>query len=167
MSGAAVAGAVAVRAVGPGDLGAVLGLLRGLAEYERMLDRFRATENGLRAALFGPRAPLDGVLAEDGQGRAVGVALWSRRFGTFSCRMGYWLEDIYVVPEARGSGAGRALFAAMAERLRAEGGAVVAWDVLGWNAPAIGFYERLGARRADDEWTEMRLDGEALARLAA
>jgi GNAT superfamily N-acetyltransferase len=148
----------------PGDEAALLALLRGLAEYERLLPRFRATEAGLAAALFGPRPVAQAVLAEEA-GEALAMALWHRTFSSFGCRTGFFLEDIFVRPEARGRGIGRMLFRDLAHRLAAEGGESVTWAVLGWNRPALDFYRGLGAEAEDDEWTRMRLRGPALERL--
>ena len=98
-------------------------------------------------------------------GEAVGLALWFYNFSTFAGRHGIWLEDLYVRPEARGRGAGVALLKGLARRCRDEGLARLEWSVLDWNAPAIGFYDALGAG-AMDGWTTRRLTGEALERLA-
>lgn len=156
---------IRIRDAVPGDEASLLALLRGLAEYERLTDRFRATEAGLAAALFGPRPAAQAVLAEEA-GQALGLALWHRTFSTFACRTGYYLEDIFVRPEARGRGIGRMLFGELARRLRAEGGETITWAVLRWNEPALSFYRGLGAEPEDDEWTRMRLRGDALRALA-
>lgn len=157
---------IRLREAVPGDEATLLALLRGLAEYERLTDRFRATEAGLAAALFGPRPAAQAVLAEeDAAGEALGMAIWHRIFSSFACRTGFWLEDIFVRPEARGRGVGRMLLAEMARRLAAEDGETIAWSVLDWNAPALDFYRGLGAEPEDGGWTRMRLRGEALERL--
>ena len=155
---------IRLREAVPGDEASLLALLRGLAEYERLTDRFRATEAGLAAALFGPRPAAQAVIAEE-DGAALGMALWHRVFNSFACSTGFWLEDLFVRPEARGRGIGRMLLAELARRLAAEGGEQILWSVLDWNAPALGFYRGLGAEAEEGGWTRMRLRGEALARL--
>ena len=150
----------------PEDVPELLRLVRALAAYERKQDRFTATAADYHRLLFGPRAVAEAILAER-DGRAVGVALYHRTLSTFAGRHGYFLEDIFIEEAERGGGLGRAFFAAMARRLAAEGGAGISWRVLHWNAPAIGFYQRLGAEMADGEWHSMSLAGDALARLAA
>ena len=124
-----------------------------------------ATEDGLRQALFGPRPYAEVVLAEDA-GAPVGFALFFHNFSTFLGRPGIYLEDLFVVPEARGRGVGRALLAHLARLAVERGCGRVEWAVLDWNAPAIRFYDSLGAR-PNDEWTVYRLTGDALTALAA
>lgn len=155
---------ITVRAARPGDTGVILGFIRGLAEYERMLDQVAITEAEIAAALFAepPRAFCD--LAE-ADGAPVGFAFWYYNYSTFEGGFGLFLEDIFVVPEARGTGAGKALMRRLAERCRDEGLKRLEWNVLDWNQPAIDFYDRLGAA-AERQWTLRRLSGAALARLA-
>ena len=150
----------------PGDVPVLLRLLRALAAYERKLDRCVVDEAGLARLLFGPCPYARGLLAER-EGRALGMALWHTTISSFSGRPGYWVEDIVVEEAARGRGIGRAMLAELARRLLAEDGALLHWRVLRWNAPAIGFYRGLGAEGDPGEWEEMRLSGDALARLAA
>lgn len=150
----------------PADVPAVLRLVRALAEYERKLDQFTATEAHYERLLFGPRPIAQAILAER-EGKAVGVALYHHTVSTFTGRPGYFLEDIFIEEGERGTGLGRALFTELARRLAAEGGTSLAWRVLHWNAPAIGFYHRLGATMATGEWHSMSLTGDALARLQA
>jgi GNAT superfamily N-acetyltransferase len=156
---------ITIRAAAVGDVPLILAFIRDLAEYERMLDRVVATEAGLREALFGARPYAEVVIAEDG-GQPVGFALFFHTFSTFLGRPGIYLEDLYVRPEARGHGVGRALLVHLARLAEARGCGRVEWAVLDWNAPAIGFYERLGAR-PNAEWTVYRLTGAPLAALAA
>ena len=139
-------------------------LIRELADYERLLHEARATEADVAQVLFcdRPRAFCDIVEAD---GVAVGFALWFYNVSTFEGRHGIYLEDLFVRPEARGLGAGKALLRRLAERCVAQGLARLEWSVLNWNEPAIGFYDRLGAG-AQTEWTVRRLTGDALARLA-
>ncbi len=157
---------VTVRAVRPADVPAVRGLLLQLAAYERMSDRVTGREEQLHDGLFGPMAVLEGLIAERA-GEAVGYALFYPTFGSFSCTRGLWLEDLFVVPEARGSGAGRALMAALASLALARGCARLRWHVLDWNALAIGFYERCGAAHHAADWLEYGLDRGGLERLAS
>jgi len=147
------------------DVPQILAFIRGLADYERLLHEVVATEEGLRQALFGPRPYAEVVLAEDA-GTPVGFALFFHTFSTFLGQPGIYLEDLFVVPEARGRGVGRALLAELARLAVARGCGRVEWAVLDWNAPAIGFYDSLGAR-PNEEWTVYRLTGEPLAALAA
>ena len=153
-----------LRDAGPADLPEVLRLVRALAEYERLSHRAVATEEDFRALLFGPAPLLHAVLAEIG-GRVVGGALWYNNVSTFTGRPGIHLEDIFVEPAHRGLGIGRAFFRHLARIAVARGWARLDWQVLDWNAPAIKFYEGLGAEALDD-WRGRRVSGDALARLA-
>ena len=160
------AGAFTLRDATPADVPAVCALVRALAEYEGKLAKFTAGEADFYRVLFGPRPYAQAIVAE-AQGRAVGVALYHTTISTFTCSPGYFLEDIFVLPEMRGAGLGRALFAELARRLAAEGGKQIDWRVLKWNAPSIAFYQRLGAKGDPGEWDMMSLSGDALARLTA
>jgi GNAT superfamily N-acetyltransferase len=156
---------VTIRVATPADISLILQFVRDLAEYERLLHEVEMTEMDVRRDLFGenPRAFCD--IAEH-QGEPVGFALWFYNYSTFKGRAGIYLEDLFVKPEARGLGAGKALLRRLAQRcLDAELGRLE-WAVLNWNAPSIAFYDSLGASKKDD-WTVRRLDGEALERLAA
>ena len=153
-----------IRPARPGEAGVVLSFIRALADYEKLADEVAATEAGLDAALFGsaPRVFCD--IAE-WDGAPAGFALWFYNFSTFRAQHGIWLEDLYVLPEHRGRGLGKALMAGLARRCAEEGLGRLEWWVLDWNAPSIGFYKSLGAKMMD-EWTVMRVDGEALKMLA-
>ena len=153
-----------LRAATVDDVPQILGFIRALAEYERLLHEVVATEEGLRQALFGPRPYAEVVLAEDA-GVPLGFALFFHTFSTFVGQPGIYLEDLFVIPEARGRGVGRALLAHLARLAVARGCARVEWAVLDWNAPAIRFYDSLGAQ-PNDEWTVYRLTGAPLAALA-
>jgi GNAT superfamily N-acetyltransferase len=153
-----------IRPARPGEAGLVLSFIRALAEYERLTHEVEATEAGLDAALFGPSPRAFCDIAE-WDGTPAGFALWFYNFSTFRARHGIWLEDLYVDPELRGRGIGKALMAGLARRCVAEGLGRLEWWVLDWNAPAIEVYRAIGARMMDD-WTVCRLDGAALARLA-
>jgi len=157
--------AATVRPIAPGDVAHVWELLRGLAEYEKLAGAVTGDERMLREALFGSGDRLRGLVAERA-GRLVGYALYYPVFGSFRARWRLWLEDLYVEPGARGSGAGVALMAELA-RLALEGGYLgLDWEVLDWNRPALDFYEHLGARRVASEWFRYRLEGDALAKMA-
>lgn len=156
---------VTVRPASPADAALIHGFIRNLAEYEKLLHEAQATEADIASALFGEHPRVFCEIAE-ADGAAVGFALWFYSFSTFRGRHGIYLEDLFVRPEARGLGAGKALLRVLAKRCVDEGLARLEWSVLDWNAPAIGFYDGLGAA-AMDEWTVRRLDGQALEALAA
>lgn len=142
----------------------MLRFIRELAEYERLLDQVEADEAAVQALLFcdQPRAFCD-IAEVDGQ--PVGFALWFYNISTFKGRCGIYLEDLYVRPEARGLGAGKALLAGLAQRCMEQNLGRLEWAVLDWNAPSIAFYDSLGAASMDD-WIIRRMTGEALQRLA-
>ncbi len=151
------------RAIG-GDVDTVLAFIAELAAYERLSHAAVATVEDLEAALFcdHPKVFYDRAEVD---GKAVGFALWFYSFSTFVGRHGLYLEDLYVRPQARGSGIGRALLTRLAQRCVDEGLGRLEWSVLDWNAPAIAFYESLGSISMDD-WRTRRLDGAALRALA-
>lgn len=154
-----------LRPATPQDLPAVLALIRQLADYEKLSHQVVATEAQLHEAMFGPSAVAETLLAcLDGQ--TVGMALCFRSYSTFLGRAGLYLEDLFVLPEHRGLGIGRRLLQALATLAVQRGYGRMEWSVLDWNQPAIGFYQRLGARPVDG-WTVYRLSGEALEALAA
>ena len=153
-----------VRRIREQDVPAVVGLVEELAEYERARHECRLTAEQLHDALFSPSPALFGHVAEV-DGRVVGTALWFLNFSTWRGTHGIYLEDLYVQPEQRKSGLGRALLRALAEECAARGYARLEWSVLDWNAPAIGFYKSLGAIPLD-EWTVFRLTDDALTGLA-
>lgn len=160
----APAAKVQVRPAVPADGALIYGFIRALAEYEKLLDEVEATQDDIAGHLFGetPRAFCDIAEAD---GRPVGFALWFYNYSTFRGRHGIYLEDLFVVPEARGLGAGKALLRRLAQRCDAEGLARLEWSVLDWNAPSIAFYDSLGAT-AQTEWIVRRLSGEPLKALA-
>ena len=147
------------------DLPLIGELIMALAEYERLAHEVRFDPDVLRTKLFGPRPYAEVVIGEI-DGRAEGFALFFHNFSTFEGRPGIYLEDLFVRPEARGSGLGKALLRHLAALALERDCARLEWSVLDWNEPAIGFYRALGAR-AMDEWTVMRLDGAALAQFGA
>jgi len=146
-----------------GDLPLIARFIRDLAEYEKLAHEVRFDEATLGGHLFGERPMAEVVIGEIG-GEPQGFALFFHNFSTFEGRPGLYLEDLFVRPAARGSGLGRALLAHLAALAVERGCARLEWSVLDWNASAIGFYEKLGARAMSD-WTIMRVDGEALAAL--
>jgi GNAT superfamily N-acetyltransferase len=155
---------IAIRPAIAADLPLINALIRELADYERMLDEVRFEEDTLGPYLFGPN-PMAEVLIGEVDGLACGFALFFHNFSTFEGRPGIYLEDLFVRAPARGHGLGKALLAELARLAASRGCVRLEWAVLDWNAPAIAFYEKLGAR-ALDEWTGMRLSGAELRRLA-
>lgn len=158
---------MSVRPAVAADVPAVLGLIRALAAYEREPDAVETTESDLGRALF----PDDGtptaychVAEQDDE--VVGIALWFLSFSTWTGSNGIWLEDLFVLPEHRGAGHGKALLSALARVCVDRGFARLEWTVLDWNTPSLEFYRSLGAV-AMDEWTTHRMTGEALKRLGA
>ena len=147
------------------DLPLIAALIRELADYEKLAHEVRFDEAVLGDHLFGPR-PMAEVIIGEVDGVAQGFALFFHNFSTFEGRPGIYLEDLFVRPEARGGGLGKALLAHLARLAVERGCARLEWWVLDWNEPAIGFYRKLGARPMD-EWTTMRIDGPALAQLGA
>jgi len=153
-----------VRSAVPEDLDLIIGFIRALAAYERLADAVRLDRDVLGTHLFGATPKAEVVIAER-DGAAIGFALFFHNFSTFEGRPGIYLEDLFVAPEARGSGAGKALLRHLAQLARDRGCARLEWSVLDWNEPAISFYRSLGAASMDD-WTVNRLSSHALAALA-
>jgi len=156
--------AVGIRPATLADLPLIADLIRALAEYEKLSDEVRFDEAKLGEKLFGER-PYAEVLIGEVDGTPHGFALFFHNFSTFEGRPGIYLEDLFVRPEARGAGLGKALLAELARIAVERDCARLEWWVLDWNEPSIGFYKSLGAR-AMDEWTVMRVDGAALQALA-
>lgn len=153
-----------IRAATQADIPAIHRLIVELAIYEQEPDAVKASHADLAAALFGERPVAECVLAEQG-GEPVGLALFFTNFSTWTGKPGLYLEDLFVMPAARGAGLGKALLVHLAGIALDRGYARFEWSVLDWNTPAIGFYQALGAKLMD-EWTVMRVDGDALAALA-
>lgn len=152
----------AVRPATAQDVTAVLRLVHALAAYEKEPDAVAATEDDFLAALFPEHGhPTTFCHVAELDGEVVGIAVWFLSFSTWTGKNGIWLEDLFVLPEHRGSGLGKALLAALAEICVERNYTRLEWWVLNWNAPSIAFYESLGAV-AQDEWTTFRLDGSAL-----
>lgn len=147
-----------------GDLSLIAQFIRDLAEYEKLAAEVRFDEAELGERLFGAR-PYAEVLIGEIDGIPQGFALFFHNFSTFEGRPGVYLEDLFVRPEARGTGLGKQLLAALAQIALERDCARLEWWVLDWNDPAIQFYKKLGAKPMD-EWTVFRVDGDALAKLA-
>jgi GNAT superfamily N-acetyltransferase len=154
-----------IRPATSADAAAIARLIRGLAEYERLTHMVTLDEEQLREHLFGQRPYAEVLLAEDA-GRVVGFALFFHNYSTFACNPGIYLEDLFVEPEHRGKGYGKALLRALASLAVERGCGRMDWCVLDWNEPAIRFYRSLGAGPMD-EWTTYRLTGEALKAVAS
>lgn len=153
-----------IRSATRADVPVILTLIHGLADYENEPDAVVATENLLAQQLFGPQPGAEVVIAELDDS-PVGFALFFHNFSTWEGRRGLYLEDLFVVEEARRRGVGRALMAHLARLAVERDCARFEWSVLDWNTPAIGFYRGIGAVGMD-EWTVQRLDGDALVALA-
>lgn len=151
---------IAIRPAIPTDLPLIGQFIRDLAEYERLAHEVRFDEAALGERLFGPR-PYAEVLIGEIDGSPQGFALFFHNFSTFEGKPGIYLEDLFVRPEARGSGLGKALLKRLAALAIERDCARLEWSVLDWNEPSIAFYKSLGARMME-EWTVMRLDGAAL-----
>lgn len=148
-----------------GDLPAIMEMIRGLAEYEKLTHLLEATPDRLREALFGTKPAAEVVLAYL-DAECAGLALFYPTFSSFLCERGLYLEDLYVKPHVRGQGVGLALLRHLAETALERNCGRLEWGVLRWNAPAIAFYKGLGAEPVD-EWVQYRLRGEPLQVLAA
>ncbi len=153
-----------IRPATEADLGTIEALIRGLAVYERLADDVVMNAELLRKGLFGEH-PYAEVLIAEADAEPVGFALFFHSFSTFVGRPGIYLEDLFVKPEHRGTGVGRALLKRLAEIAVERDCGRLEWAVLDWNESAIGFYKKLGARPNDD-WTVFRLAGESLRNLA-
>lgn len=157
---------LSIRSATRADVPLILAFIKGLAEYEKLLHEVTATEATLAATLFPPegRSVAECVLAfVDGQ--AAGFAIFFTNYSTFLAQPGLYLEDLFVKPECRGRGIGKALLLHLAHLANVRGYGRMDWTVLDWNQPAIDFYESIGARRIR-EWQICRLTGESLARYA-
>jgi GNAT superfamily N-acetyltransferase len=147
-----------------GDVPAILRFIRKLAEYENLSDQVVATEASLRGHLFGPRPAAEVLLARI-ESPPVGFALFFQTFSTFLAAPGIWLEDLFVLPEYRRRGVGRALLRRVASIALQRSCGRLEWSVLDWNEPALEFYQTIGAQTMD-QWKLRRVTGEALVRLA-
>ncbi len=159
---------LSIRPATPADLALIAELIRALADYEKLAQEVRFDEAMLGEKLFGENdghGPYAEVLIGEIDGTPQGFALFFHNFSTFEGKPGIYLEDLFVRPEARGSGLGKALLTRLAALAVERDCARLEWSVLDWNEPAIGFYKGLGARLMD-EWTVMRVDGPQLVDLA-
>ncbi|MFG1791464.1 GNAT family N-acetyltransferase [Nocardia sp. NPDC049149] len=148
----------------PADVPGLVDLIHDLAEYEKASDECTVTAAQLETALFGPAAKVFAHVVAEGDA-LVGCAIWFLNFSTWDGVHGIYLEDLYVKPETRGKGYGKALLAALAKEAVDNGYSRLSWAVLTWNKPSIDFYESLGAA-VQDEWVGYRLTGSALDTLA-
>ena len=155
---------VSIRPAAPADVPMILRFVRDLALFEKEPDAVEATEPMYHEALFGADPAAEALIAER-DGTAIGFAMFYTTFSTWTGKRGIWLDDLYVTPDARGSGAGAALLSALAGIAVDRGYARFEWWVLDWNTPAIDFYRAKGAV-AQDQWTVQRVDGAALRALA-
>jgi GNAT superfamily N-acetyltransferase len=153
---------ILLRSADEKDAGLILKFIRGLAEYERLLDQVEATEEGLRKHLFHDRRA-EAIIAEY-DGSPAGFALYFYNFSTFLGKPGIYIEDLFVKPELRGRGLGKALFVCLAALAAEQGCGRLEWACLNWNEPSIAFYKAQGGRPLT-EWTTFRIAGEALGQL--
>lgn len=154
-----------IRKARSGDEGIVLALLRELAEYEKLLDRFHITAEVIARDYFCAQPLLNCDLAFEGD-NPVGCATWYWTYHSFAARRGIYLEDLFVRPDTRGKGHGKALLAHLAKMAVGANGAQVEWEVLPWNKPSIDFYESIGAKRLQD-WYVYNLSGDALKKMGS
>ena len=154
-----------IRRARPDDVEAITELIYELAEYEKARHECTVTPEQIHLALFDANPAAFAHIAATDDGTVVGLALWFRNFSTWDGVHGIYLEDLYVTPEHRGAGHGRALLATLARECVERGYTRLSWAVLDWNTPSIGFYRSLDAV-PQDEWTTYRLSGAALAALA-
>lgn len=149
-----------------GDLDTIIDLIHGLADYERQPEAVKLDRDEFALHLFGPHPYAEVILAETDGGESAGFALFFHNFSTWAGKPGIYLEDLFVRPQFRGDGYGKALLVELARLAVERGCARLEWSVLDWNEPSIAFYRALGAAPMD-EWTVHRLSGETLERLAA
>lgn len=153
-----------IRAATAADVPQILRFIEALADYEKLSHEVQATEEKLNATLFGDK-PAAEVLIAEWQNKPAGFALFFHNYSTFLAKPGIYLEDLFVYPEFRGKGIGKALLIELARRCVENGFGRLEWSVLDWNTPAIAFYRSLGAKLMD-EWTVNRVTGDALLALA-
>lgn len=154
-----------IRAADEADVEVIFDLILELAAYEKLSDEVSGDAEVLRRSLFEQKSA-EALLLETSDGTAVGFAIFFTTFSTFECRSGIWLEDVYVRPEHRRGGIGRAVMEHLAQLAQERGHVRLEWVALDWNEPALNFYAKLGARRLDD-WKILRLEKDGIERLAA
>lgn len=154
-----------IRSAAAADAGLIIDFIEALAAYEKLSHEAKATEADILRDLFGTDPKAFCEIAE-WQGKPVGFTLWFYTYSTFQGRHGIWLEDLFVDPSMRGKGIGKALLVNLARRCLAEDLGRLEWWVLDWNEPSIEFYKSQGGAM-QDEWTKVRVDGEALQKLGA
>ncbi len=154
-----------IRPAGPGDIRIILDLIRDLAIYEKAEDQAKGSATQIEHALFSPTPTAHCELVEVENGEIAGFALWFNNYSTWTGNPGLYLEDLFIKPEHRASGYGKALLIHLAKKCVANGWDRFQWWVLDWNDPAIAFYKSLGAIPMD-EWTVFRVSGDALTALA-
>nr|AIA13316.1 Acetyltransferase (GNAT) family [uncultured bacterium]AIA13440.1 Acetyltransferase (GNAT) family [uncultured bacterium] len=154
-----------IRSAVAADAGLIINFIEALAAYEKLSHEAKADEADIVRDLFGPEPKVFCEIAE-WQGKPVGFTLWFYTYSTFQGRHGIWLEDLFVDPSMRGKGVGKALLVNLARRCVQEGLGRFEWWVLDWNEPSIEFYKSQGGVM-QDEWTKVRVDGEALLKLGA
>ena len=153
-----------VREATPSDAATIVRFVRELADYEKALHEVQATEESVRASIFGEGSVTQALIAER-DGAAIGMAVWFFSYSTWQARNGLYLEDLYVTPEARGSGAGKAMLRRLAQIALEAGCGRFEWSVLDWNEPSIRVYEAIGAE-PQKEWIRYRLTGDKLTEFA-
>lgn len=156
--------ALLIRSAARGEEAVIVALLRELAAYEKIADRFRLTEDAVERDMLGPQASCCCELAWFGT-EPVGVMTWYRIYSSFAAARGLFLEDLYLRPSYRGRGFGKAMLANLARRAASEGARYIDWFVLDWNRPSIAFYENAGAEPVRG-WQSYRLSGDALSKLS-
>ncbi len=161
-----LAAGIEIRPAAEADVEALFGLILELASYEKMRDQVAGDPEVLRRTLFEQGAAEALLIEEAESGEAIGYAIFYVTFSSFECRSGIWLEDVYVKPERRRGGIGRAVMEHLAALALERGHVRFEWCALDWNQPALDFYAGLGAERLDD-WKMLRLERDGIARLAA
>ncbi|MCF3641458.1 GNAT family N-acetyltransferase [Rhizobium sp. TRM95111] len=156
---------LSIRDAVPADAAVILRFITELAVYEKAGHEVEATVESLTESLFGPSSVSRAIICETADGTAIGFAVWFKSFSTWQAKNGLYLEDLYVTPEHRGSGAGRRMLRHLARLAVSEGCGRFEWSVLDWNTPAIRVYEAIGAE-PQSEWVRYRLSGETLRAFA-
>lgn len=154
-----------LRPATPSDAATILRFIRELAAYERAEHEVEATEETIRQSIFGPGAVTHALICEK-DGKTAGFAVWFYNYSTWQARNGLYLEDLYVTPEFRGSGAGKLILRHLAKIAVEKGCGRFEWSVLDWNEPAIRVYDSIGGE-PQDEWIRYRLSGQALLDFAS